>query len=184
MANIKEIYEAVKILKKNQLKLLHCVSLYPTKIKDANLSRMVALKKYCKNVGFSDHTIGISASIKAINLGASVIEKHFTYNNSADGPDHILSANFTQLKNICDYNKSHKIVLGSGKINPSKAETSMKKFARKSIFAKKNINKNERFTIQNIEKRRPGYGLNVSFFEKILNQKSNKKYLKGELISF
>ena len=58
----------------------------------------------------------------------------------------------------------------------------MKKFARKSIFAKENINRDERFTIKNLEKRRPGHGLSVRFFGKLLNQKSNKKYLKGETI--
>ena len=182
MANIEEIKEATKILKKNKLKLLHCVSLYPTSVKNTNLARMFSLKKYCKNIGFSDHTIGINASIKAINLGAKIIEKHFTYDNFADGPDHILSANFNQLKNICDYNNDHKKYMGTGKINPINKEISMKKFARKSIFAKENINRDERFTIKNLEKRRPGHGLSVRFFGKLLNQKSNKKYLKGETI--
>ena len=181
MANSKEINRATKIFKNSNFALLHCVSLYPTKNK-ANLKRMINLKKLSKIVGFSDHTIGSIASIKAINIGAQIIEKHFTYDNKADGPDHILSANYSQLKQICDYAKNHSKYIGTGKIGPSKKELLMKKFARKSIFAKCNIKKNEKFTFKNIEKRRPGDGIDVSEFEKILMKRSNRNYSKGDLI--
>ena len=105
MAEKKEINQSLKIFNKNKITLLHCVSLYPTKHNLLNLKRMEQLKKICKSVGFSDHSVGVIGSIKAINLGASIIEKHFTYNKNVDGPDHKGSADYNDLKIICDYAK-------------------------------------------------------------------------------
>ena len=63
---------------------MHCSSSYPLKNHEANLSEIVYLKnKYPKfKIGYSDHTIGIDASITALSLGAEVIEKHFTINKN------------------------------------------------------------------------------------------------------
>ena len=81
MANESEINKALKILKRNKIILMHCVSLYPTKLSEINLNRIKKLKKkYKVEVGFSDHTIGIEAMIMAKSIGCRVYEKHFTIN--------------------------------------------------------------------------------------------------------
>ena len=75
--------------------LFHTVSNYPTYPEQVNLKAMQTLKKefpYLK-IGFSDHTIGSTACFAAACMGAEVVEKHFTYDKNADGPDHMLSAN-------------------------------------------------------------------------------------------
>ena len=182
MAEKKEINQSLKIFNKNKITLLHCVSLYPTKHNLLNLKRMEQLKKICKSVGFSDHSVGVIGSIKAINLGASIIEKHFTYNKNADGPDHKGSADYNDLKIICDYAKKNYLMEGSGRIKPSKNELRMRIFARKSIFAKNNIKKGEKFSIENIECRRPGNGLEAQNYFKILGKKSIKNFNKNEMI--
>ena len=182
MANIQEIKKTIKLLNNYNYVLLHCVSLYPTEYKKLNLLRMINLKKLHKHVGFSDHSISIFASIKAIELGAEVIEKHFTLNKKADGPDHKCSANYEELKYICDYSKVHDQITGKGLINPSKAEIKNRKNARKSIWAKKNIKFGEKFTSKNIEKTRPGLGIGPENFGKLLNKKSKYQFNKGDLI--
>ncbi|NDG64029.1 MAG: hypothetical protein EBY29_11290 [Planctomycetes bacterium] len=68
----------------NSLDFLYCVSKYPTPLADVRL-RSVDFSRYA---GFSDHTIGISAPIAAITLGARIIEKHFTLDKTLYGPDH------------------------------------------------------------------------------------------------
>ena len=167
---------------KKNITLLHCVSLYPTNYNELNLNRMKKLQSITKNVGFSDHSIGVIGSIKAINLGARVIEKHFTFSKNADGPDHKSSADFNDLKIICDFAKENKNMEGTGKIEPSKKELKMRIFARKSIFAKKDIQIGERFTEQNITCKRPGYGIEANKYYKILGKKSKKKFKKFEII--
>jgi|TARA_B100001093_G_scaffold518081_1_gene601749 sialic acid synthase SpsE len=182
MAYNNEIKKTCKIIGKNRFYLLHCISLYPTLVNEVNLQRMISLKKFTKNVGFSDHTLGPMASIKAISLGAKVIEKHFTYDKKAEGPDHKSSANFDELKLICDFSKENKKYLGDGLIDPRKREREMRKFARKSLFAKKKISIGEKFTVNNIETRRPGIGVSVNNFESYLSKYSKKRYSKGDAI--
>ena len=182
MGEEKEIAQACKLLPKKKLALLHCVSLYPTSPRETNLKRMNKLKKYSYNIGFSDHTIGIIASIKAITMGAKVIEKHFTYSHKADGPDHLSSANFSELKIICQFAKTHNKYLGNGNIRPTLKERAMKKFARKSIYAKKNILSGENYTPKNIENRRPNTGVEPTKYEDFLKKKSKKNYRSGDLI--
>jgi len=182
MANIKEIKKVKKIFKRNKFSLLHCVSLYPTRLDEINLKRMIKLRKFSNNIGFSDHTVGISASITAITLGAKIIEKHFTLNKNDDGPDHVCSADPREMEEICKFSKAYKKIIGTGRIKPNPKEEKMKIFARKSIFAKNNILPNQLFNVQNIETRRPGNGLSVSNFEQILGKKSRYFFKKGQLI--
>jgi sialic acid synthase SpsE len=90
MTTISEIAEVVEIIKQHNcpFTLLHCVSSYPTLVKDANLSTIQYLKNtFNVPVGFSDHTTGIEVSLAAVALGASIIEKHFTTNKNLDGRD-------------------------------------------------------------------------------------------------
>lgn len=72
----------------NQVALLHCVSAYPTRLRDANLTRIGRMRKrHGVPVGFSDHTLGTAASAAAVALGASIIEKHLTLSREDGGLD-------------------------------------------------------------------------------------------------
>ena len=91
MAGKKELDEALDVITKyhNEISILHCVSQYPTNPNNLNLNTI----KYLKNnypqykIGFSDHTIGISAPIAAIAMGAEIIEKHVTIDRRMKGTD-------------------------------------------------------------------------------------------------
>jgi N,N'-diacetyllegionaminate synthase len=182
MASEHEVIKASKIFKNKNFSLLHCVSVYPTPIKSINLKRMLKLKKYCSSIGFSDHSIGVTASIMAINLGAKIIEKHFTNNKYQDGPDHIGSLDPVDLKCITDYRDNFNKVLGDGIFDPKKKEIAMRKFSRKSIFAKKKIKKNQNFNYNNVIVRRPGIGLGAEYITKIIEKKSKYNFNVGEKI--
>jgi len=170
-----EIVKVLKLLKKNKVYLLHCVSMYPCPKNFANLNRMHALKKLCKNVGYSDHTLGIEASLLSISMGASVLEKHFTMNKKRVGADHMLSADPNDLKVICDYAINFKNLLGKGKIEPSSKEKKMRKFFRKSIYASKNIIAGTKINEKNTKFMRPQSYLKSEDFYKILGKKTKKK---------
>ena len=93
MSTLREIKNALKLFKKNNLSLkkitlLHCNSSYPTPYNDVNLKTIEYLKKKMKiEVGISDHSLGIEVPIAAVALGATIVEKHFTLNKNAKGPD-------------------------------------------------------------------------------------------------
>ena len=94
-ANVKEIKNAIKNLNlpKNKICIMHCVLKYPTEDKFANLKYIRKLKKIFVNytIGYSDHTssdLGLTSIQLAYNLGAKIIEKHFTHDKLLNGNDH------------------------------------------------------------------------------------------------
>jgi len=96
---IEVVRPAMDILENNDVTILYCVTDYPTKVQDLNFGRMVKFGEYFKRpYGFSDHTTGIWASLEAVRLGASVIEKHFTISRNLEGCDQICSLEPLELK--------------------------------------------------------------------------------------
>jgi len=94
MSTIEDIDKAVEIFKNNNcpFELMHCVSTYPMKIEDANLSTIVKLKeKYACNVGYSGHENGVVVSLAALMLGISSLERHITIDRTMYGSDQAAS---------------------------------------------------------------------------------------------
>lgn len=183
MANEKEIKESLKILKNNSVEILHCVSMYPCKIDQINLKRMISLKKkFKKEVGYSDHSIGNDACKMAITLGAKTIEKHFTYNKNLSYGDHNLSADFKDLLEIVNFSKNNNVMMGLGKIEPSKKERKFSKLFRKGIYTSQNMKKNEIISIKKLKIRRPETKLEIKNIHKILGRKIKKNFLADKEI--
>ena len=185
LSNIREISEAIKVLKvkKSNLTLLHCNTAYPTPINDVNMLAMLEMKKIfnCK-IGYSDHTLGNHAAMVATSLGAEIIEKHITLNINDKGPDHKSSLNkkdFVKfVKSIKDTNK----ILGSKEKKISKSEKINFKFVRKSIYSSRQINKGEKFSEKNLITLRPFKGVSAMKINQIYGKKSKKNYKKFSLI--
>ncbi|MFN0010424.1 MAG: N-acetylneuraminate synthase family protein [Phycisphaerales bacterium] len=75
-----------------RLALLQCVSSYPTPIDDAAIEGVGALARIFPGpVGYSDHTKQANTSLRAVLMGACLLEKHFTMDKSLTGPDHAAS---------------------------------------------------------------------------------------------
>lgn len=91
MAGKKELDDALDVITHyhNDISILHCVSQYPTHPDNLNLNTINYLKKnYGQyHIGFSDHTIGISAPSIAVGMGAEIIEKHITIDRHMKGTD-------------------------------------------------------------------------------------------------
>lgn len=187
MANLGEIEAALTILRKNgtrNITLLHCNTEYPTPFEDVNLNALKTLKEAFKlEVGYSDHTEGIVASLGAVALGAVVIEKHFTLDKTMEGPDHRASLEFEELKALCKGIRELEKALGSGIKKASKSEAKNKIIARKSLVAKREIQKGEKFSEQNLTTKRPGSGISAMRYEEYLGKRALKTYKKDDLIN-
>ncbi len=187
MSNLKEITETVKFYKrKNKLKklyLLQCISNYPAKITNQNLNVIPMFKKnFNLSSGFSDHTRGYFASTLAVALGAKVIEKHFTLDKSLKGPDHKASMNPREFGFFVKKIRETEKILGSDKKFCVDEELEMKRISRKSIIAKKLINKGQKLSINNITCKRPGTGILAKNYFKVIGRKTKKKILKDQMI--
>ena len=126
-------------------------------------------------IGFSDHSLGIEASIGAVAKGAKVIEKHFTIDKNMEGPDHKSSLNPKELEIWVKSIRNIEKALGSDKKKPNTSEINIAKVARKSIVAEKDINKGEILTSDNITKKRPGTGISPTEYFNIINKKMKAK---------
>ena len=175
-ATISEIDEAVSALKLNgcpDITLLVCSSSYPADFADLNLSRMRVLKDlFDVKVGFSDHTIGITAAIVASALGADIIEKHVT-DDVNSGIDSKFSLETIQLSNLVDSVKAAAQSIGSPSKWALENESESIKH-RPSIYATKKISKGDFFTKENIATLRPSGGLHPRFYEDILDKKAQE----------
>ena len=187
MSKLKEINFALRTLvnsgtKRNNITIMHCISDYPTNIKDVNLKFIETLKKISKNVGFSDHTMGNLPAILAVALKAKIIEKHFTLNKKMKGPDHAMSLDINEFKTFVKKIRDAEIILGKNKKILTKGEKILKNFARKSLVAKNFIKKGEKFSKFNITTKRPGDGKSPILWNKIIGKKATKNFKKNEKI--
>jgi len=188
MANLKEIRNAIKILtsygtRKKNITVLQCNTEYPTPFKDANIRAMLTLKKVFKtNIGYSDHTQGIEASLAAVALGADVIEKHITINKNLPGPDHKASINPIELKKMIEGIRKISIALGDGVKKISNSEKKNLLIARTSLVASTKIKKGEKFTNKNLTVKRPGNGISSMKLFKVIGKISKKNFEEDELI--
>jgi N,N'-diacetyllegionaminate synthase len=162
---------------KNNLSLLHCISSYPAEDKSLNLMsiKYLADKYEDINIGYSDHSVGYDACVTAVALGARIIEKHFTLNNNFSNlRDHKLSLNPVDMEIMVK--KISKIEMQLGKYEKviQKNETKLISTSRRSMIAKKLIDKNERMTFHNTSFLRP-QRKESEIINEILNKKKTKK---------
>jgi len=101
LSDIEEAVNACKRMGNEQIALLKCVSTYPTPLEDVNLRTIPNLADTFKTVvGLSDHTLGISAPIASVALGACIIEKHLTLDRKLGGPDAAFSLEPEEFKTM------------------------------------------------------------------------------------
>ena len=115
-------------------------------------------------------------------MGAQIIEKHFTIDKNMEGIDHKASLDFKEFKNMVSAIRNIESALGSYKKVLSLNEKKNSLIVRKSIVASKNIKKGEKFSINNITTKRPGYGLSPMFWNKLIGKKSKKNYKRNSFI--
>lgn len=119
MSSEKDIESAISIFKKNNcpFELMHCVSTYPMRTKDANLVTINQLKnKYNCSVGYSGHENGVLVSIAAVMLGISSLERHITLDRTMYGSDQAASLELSGMKDLTDNINKVLIALGEPSI--------------------------------------------------------------------
>ncbi|MGO4692877.1 N-acetylneuraminate synthase [Paenibacillus sp. 2TAB26] len=182
----KEAYisqEGQQLLKEHVV-LLHCTTEYPAPVQDVNLLAINTMKTaFGLQSGYSDHTEGIAITIAAVALGATVIEKHITYDKQAEGPDHQASLSPEELIQMIEAIRQVESAKGTGIKIPSKSEMKNVEIARKSIVASKEIKQGEVFTVDNITIKRPGNGISPFEYWNILKEKSVKDFIMDEEIT-
>lgn len=186
MSELKEIEAAVTVLKEggcDDITLLHCTTEYPALYEEVNLRAMNTMREHFGvEVGYSDHTPGIEVPVAAVAMGATVIEKHFTLDRSMEGPDHKASLEPDEFAKMVSGIRNIEKALGTGEKKPASSEIKNKAIARKSIVAKRAIQKGEILSEENVTVKRPGSGISPMRWFEVLGTTALRDFEEDELI--
>ena len=182
IATVDEIQDVVNICRSvgnENITLLKCTSAYPAPLEEANLNMIPSLANTFDVIsGFSDHTIGSTAPIAAVTLGAKVIEKHFILDKSIGGADADFSMEKEDFAKMVEQIRAVEKLLGKVDYSLTDKKKSSRQFSR-SLYASKDIKKGDILSDENIKSVRPGFGLHPKYLDKILNTKAKNDYEFG-----
>jgi pseudaminic acid synthase len=182
VSTISDIDESVQVLRDNgctDLIILKCTSTYPSTPENTNLRAIPLLKQiYNTQVGLSDHTMGVGVAVASVTFGATVIEKHFTLNRAEGGVDSAFSLEPQELESLVTETQRAFQSLGKPFLGIQEVEKKSIKFKR-SLFVVQDIKAGELFTTDNVQSKRPAFGLHTRYYDVILGQKAKQDIPSG-----
>jgi len=159
LADLGEVAASVRELKRGgcrELILLHCVSAYPAPVDQLNLAAMNHLRRKLKlPVGLSDHTQGTLAPALAAVLGACMVEKHFTYDSGAAGPDHALSLGPLEFRRMVDDLRLAEVMRGDGRKKPAPVESKERRVGRRGFYLLREVKQGEKVNLSDLAALKP-----------------------------
>jgi sialic acid synthase SpsE len=164
----------------SRVKLMHCSSNYPASYSQLNLRAIRTLKKsFGLEVGYSDHSPGSIASVIAVTLGASIIEKHLTLDKNGNGPDHAASLNVEEFSQLIRDIRVAEQTLGDGRKIPAIEELSTRKVIRRALFTTTSLSKGDLVTEDSIIAIRSQVGIKSEHFFKVLGSTLSRDIAEG-----
>ncbi|WP_144527699.1 N-acetylneuraminate synthase [Peribacillus simplex] len=189
MSLISEIDQTIAYLrglKENlQISILHCTSSYPTPEQQINLKVINDyLNRYPYVIGYSDHSIGTHIPIAATALGARILEKHITLDNSLPGPDHLASIDIKGFKEMVQLVRLTELSLGSEQKQLTANEKGVKPLVRRSLYLKSNVPIGTIISENDLIALRPLAGIEANEFEKVIGKVLRVPKKKHEPLSW
>jgi len=189
-ANLSEVEEMVDVFQKTgnpKLILMQCTAAYPAPYESLNIRSIGTMKQVFRvPVGLSDHSRDpLVGPCAAVALGANVVEKHFTLSNELAGPDHRFAVEPKELHQMVLQVRNTEAALGNGEKQMHPVEEELRAFARRSIFASRDIEAHETFTKENTAVLRCGnntLGLEPKDYDRILGCRAQRKMLMNTVI--
>jgi pseudaminic acid synthase len=182
MASIGEIESAINAFTRKSsasFAIMKCTSQYPADPRNSNVLTIPYMKKiFGCEVGLSDHTLGVGASLAAIAHGASFIEKHITLSRKDGGVDSAFSLEPKEFEMLNDEASRVRHALGNVRFGPVEDEVASLQ-GRRSIYATRDIKVGEKFTKDNIRVIRPSGGIEPGAYKVILGKSAIKDIKRG-----
>jgi sialic acid synthase SpsE len=162
-ASFEEISAALHLIRSitnAEVCLMHCVLNYPTEFENANLGRISELKARFPEVliGYSDHTrseFSHSAISLAVSLGATIIEKHFTYDKGQIGNDHYHSFDASDVELLYKNLSTQMRMVDFKEDRFLNIQADARSFARRGLYASRDIRKGSVISLLDVIPLRP-----------------------------
>lgn len=186
MAGKKELDDALQVITPyhSNISILHCVSQYPTQPDNLNLNTITYLKKHYGQytIGFSDHTIGISAPVVAVGMGAEIIEKHITIDRSMKGTDQSGSLGPDGVRRMVRDIRIAEHWLGEEKLYIDKSVTASKIKLERSIATRVDLRKGDVIEESMLHMLSPGDGFKWTQIGDIIGKRVIRDIPANEII--
>jgi N-acetylneuraminate synthase len=177
MSSWEELDAAVDVLREaGPLELMQCTSEYPCPPEQVGLNVIAEMReRYALPVGFSDHTLGAGASVAAVALGATSIERHFTLSKQMYGPDASMSLDPVELRRLVDEIREVEQILASpvDKSDVSRFEE-MKAIFEKSVVSLVPIASGSVMEASMIAVKKPGTGIPARRFDEVVGRRARR----------
>ena len=187
MATAGELDETVRTARAagcKDLILLKCTSTYPATAENSNILSIPHLREmFDCEIGLSDHTMGVGVSVAAVAHGATVIEKHFTFNRADGGVDSAFSMEPAELTQLVVETQRAWQSLGQVSYGPTEAEVNSLQY-RRSLYVVKNLKAGDVLTQENLRAIRPGLGLPPKYLEVVLGWALNQDVVRGTALNW
>ena len=177
-AEIRRTVELIRKYNRQPITLLHCVLEYPTPYEHANLNKIVSLKKTFPDcyIGYSDHTkpeTDFDVLKTAYNLGAQVIEKHFTLDKTLSGNDHYHAMDEKDAAGIIEAMEYIDTIRGNGELVCLESEQTARANARRSLVSCCDIAKGTVVTEEMLTFKRPGSGIGADAYDSLIGARAS-----------
>ncbi len=186
MSFLNEVADALWTLKSagaREILLMHCVSVYPAPSESVNLRAITTLRnQFDLPVGYSDHTQGINVSLAAAVLGAVALEKHFTLDKKAGGPDHKVSIDPADLRDLVRSLREIEASLGDGRKHPTTEELKQRVQSRRSVVASVDIRAHETIAPWMLDCKRPGGGIEPKELERVIGTRARHNISRDTIL--
>lgn len=188
MATLGEIEAALAVLEqegtsRGQITVMHCTTEYPAPPEEVNLRAMQTIAQaFGVEIGYSDHTAGITVPIAAVALGATMIEKHLTLDRNLPGPDHQASLEPQEFSAMVRGIRTIEQALGNGIKRPTISEQANMPVVRKSLVAAQPIKAGQLFSATNLTAKRPGTGISPMEWDCWVGRPAGRDFATDELI--
>jgi sialic acid synthase SpsE len=161
--------------KRELLSLLQCTTSYPTPDNEVNLAAMAFLREeFGLEVGLSDHSVGVTASVAAAALGATIIEKHFTIDKDLPGPDQKTSLEPNEFRDMVDQIRRVELMIGSGSKSPSEAEIGNMDAVRRGVYLANDLGEGHVIREEDLVCLRPLSEVPANKFDEVLGKRLTK----------
>lgn len=188
MANLAEIDETVRAARSagcDDIILLQCTSTYPATPENTNLTTIPHMREaFGCEVGLSDHTMGVGASVASVALGATVIEKHFTMARADGGVDSAFSLEPHEMAALVTESERAWQAIGRAQYGTVSAQEAKSLTFRRSLYVTADVAAGEAFTPDNVRAIRPGFGLAPKWLDIVLARTAKQPIKRGTPLSW
>lgn len=183
-ATLAEVDEAIGTLEEAgcpSVAVLHCVASYPSPMEEMNLRVIPALAGMYPEcvIGFSDHSLGLTAAVAAVALGAAVVEKHVTLDREAAGPDHWFSLEMEELGELVRAVADVGLALGSARKRVLPSEALGRSRGIRSLVTARALSAGTLLEAGDVLILRPGGGIAPKFVDVVRGMKLARNVAAG-----